>query len=43
MTAAGTELKDQGNAEFNNGNFLKAAALYTQAIKADPDNAVLYR
>lgn len=35
-------LKDQGNAHFKSGNFLKAAALYTQAIKADPSNATLY-
>lgn len=35
-------LKDQGNALFKAGNFLKAAALYTQAIKADPSNATLY-
>jgi tetratricopeptide (TPR) repeat protein len=36
-------LKDEGNAEFRQGNWLKAAALYTKAIKADPANAVLYR
>lgn len=36
-------LKDQGNKLFQEGNFLKAAAVYTQAIKQDPDNAVLYR
>ena len=46
--AAGGEAADgfktQGNAEYKGGRFLKAAALYTQAIKADPDNAsVLYR
>lgn len=35
-------LKDQGNALFKAGNFLKAAAVYTQAIKADPSNATLY-
>lgn len=35
-------LKDQGNALFKAGNFLKAAAVYTQAIKADPNNATLY-
>nr|CAB3462558.1 unnamed protein product [Digitaria exilis] len=35
-------LKDQGNAQFKSGNYLKAAALYTQAIKLDPDNATLY-
>ena len=36
-------LKDQGNAQFKSGSYLKAAALYTQAIKLDPDNAALYR
>ncbi|KAL4200204.1 hypothetical protein AMTRI_Chr03g148580 [Amborella trichopoda] len=35
-------LKDQGNELFKAGNYLKAAALYTQAIKADPSNATLY-
>ncbi|KAG2630576.1 hypothetical protein PVAP13_3KG534000 [Panicum virgatum] len=35
-------LKDQGNEQFKSGNYLKAAALYTQAIKLDPDNATLY-
>ncbi|CAN6338870.1 unnamed protein product, partial [Urochloa humidicola] len=35
-------LKDQGNAQFKAGSYLKAAALYTQAIKLDPDNATLY-
>lgn len=37
------EYKEQGNAEYRNGRFLKAAALYTQALKLDPANAVLYR
>ena len=36
-------LKDEGNREFKAGNWLKAAALYTKAIKADPGNSVLYR
>lgn len=36
-------LKDKGNEFFKAGNFLKAAALYTQAIKLDPSNATLYR
>lgn len=36
-------LKDEGNTNFKAGNFLKAAALYTQAIKKDPENAALYR
>ena len=36
-------LKEQGNAEYRGGHFLKAAALFTRAIKEDPGNAVLYR
>uniref|UniRef100_A0A0E0MPE2 Uncharacterized protein n=1 Tax=Oryza punctata TaxID=4537 RepID=A0A0E0MPE2_ORYPU len=40
--AAGAALKDQGNEQFKAGNYLKAAALYTQAIKLDPDNPTLY-
>ncbi|KAF6138073.1 hypothetical protein GIB67_033487 [Kingdonia uniflora] len=39
----GDSLKDQGNEFFKAGNYLKAAALYTQAIKKDPSNATLYR
>ncbi|GJP33784.1 hypothetical protein CLOM_g8867 [Closterium sp. NIES-68] len=35
-------LKDRGNAEFKAKNFLKAAALYTQAIKESPENHALY-
>uniref|UniRef100_A0A1D1YAM2 Heat shock protein STI n=1 Tax=Anthurium amnicola TaxID=1678845 RepID=A0A1D1YAM2_9ARAE len=35
-------LKDQGNELFKAGNYLKAAALYTQAIKSDPSNPTLY-
>ncbi|CAI7895093.1 unnamed protein product, partial [Closterium sp. NIES-53] len=35
-------LKERGNAEFKARNFLKAAALYTQAIKEAPDNHALY-
>lgn len=35
-------MKDQGNACFKAGNYLKAAALYTQAIKLDPENPALY-
>ncbi|XP_078442642.1 tetratricopeptide repeat (TPR)-like superfamily protein [Wolffia australiana] len=37
-----TSLKDQGNEFFKAGNYLKAAALYTQAIKAEPSNVALY-
>lgn len=36
-------LKDQGNEFFKSGKYLKAAAIYTQAIKQDPSNATLYR
>ncbi|XP_010556873.1 PREDICTED: hsp70-Hsp90 organizing protein 1 [Tarenaya hassleriana] len=35
-------LKDKGNELFKAGNYLKAAALYTQAIKLDPSNPTLY-
>ncbi len=42
-SAASAALKDQGNEQFKAGNYLKAAALYTQAIKLDPDNPTLYR
>lgn len=36
-------LKDKGNEFFKAGNYLKAAAIYTQAIKQDPTNPTLYR
>ncbi|XP_038724264.1 serine/threonine-protein phosphatase 5 isoform X2 [Tripterygium wilfordii] len=44
-TGGGEEvsLKDKGNEFFKAGNYLKAAALYTQAIKLDPSNPSLYR
>lgn len=49
MTEAGPDskeeemsLKDKGNEFFKAGNYLKAAALYTQAIKLDPSNPTLY-
>ena len=35
--------KDQGNAEYKAGNWLKAAALYSKGLKEDPGNAVLLR
>ncbi|XP_028771585.1 LOW QUALITY PROTEIN: stress-induced-phosphoprotein 1-like [Neltuma alba] len=35
-------LKDQGNEFFKSGKYLRAAALYTQAIKQDPSNPTLY-
>lgn len=34
MTSSASELKEAGNTEFKEGKFLKAAANYTQAIKA---------
>jgi Flp pilus assembly protein TadD len=37
------ELREQGNDAFRSGDFLKAAAAYTRALKVDPGNAVLYR
>ena len=43
IKAPNNSLKDQGNAHFKAGNYLKAAVVYTQAIKADPSNATLYR
>lgn len=46
MAGAGGEgisLKDQGNENFKAGNYLKAAALYTHAIKLEPSNQILYR
>lgn len=39
----GLSLKDKGNEFFKAGNYLKAAAIYTQAIKQDPNNPTLYR
>ncbi|KAI5649221.1 hypothetical protein M9H77_35226 [Catharanthus roseus] len=39
---AEVSLKDQGNEFFKSGNYLKAAALYTQAIKQDPSNPTIY-
>ena len=44
MTQAEAEtLKQQGNELYAAKNYLKAASLYTQAIKIDGKNAVLYR
>jgi hypothetical protein len=39
-------LKEEGNSLFKSGDYLRAAAKYTQAIKAEPDaanQAILYR
>lgn len=43
MGDASVSYKDQGNVEYAKRNYLKAAALYTQGLKADPQNATLYR
>lgn len=42
MAESAPSLKDQGNSFFKAGNYLKAAAIYTQAIKQDPSNPTLY-
>lgn len=42
-TSCEISLKDQGNEFFKSGKYLKAAALYTQAIKKDPSNPTLFR
>ena len=34
--------REQGNEEYKKGNMLKAAALYTRALKDDPGNAALH-
>lgn len=39
---SGVAFKDEGNAHFKAGEFLKAAASYTKAIKAEPTNHVYY-
>ena len=43
MAAVAEQLREQGNNEFRSGDFLKAAATYTRALKADPNNVLLYR
>lgn len=42
VTSSEMSLKDQGNEFFKSGKYLKAAALYTQAIKKDPSNPTLF-
>jgi len=39
---AGAAFKEEGNTHFKAGEFLKAAASYTKAIKAEPENHVYY-
>jgi tetratricopeptide (TPR) repeat protein len=34
--------REQGNDEYRRGNYLRAAALYTKALKDDPECAALY-
>merc|ERR1719261_106029 len=38
----GAAFKEEGNGHFKGGEFLKAAAAYTKAIKAEPNNHVYY-
>ena len=38
----GEEAKEQGNAHFKAKEYLKAAASYTRAIKAEPENHVFF-
>ena len=38
-----SSFRDQGNTEYNKGNFLRAAALYTKGLRLDPSDAVLLR
>eukprot|EP00850_Spirogloea_muscicola_P018577 SM000172S03050 [mRNA] locus=s172:34492:36672:+ [translate_table: standard] len=40
--AAAAALREQGNAQFKAGGYLRAAALYTQALKHDPGSAALH-
>jgi tetratricopeptide (TPR) repeat protein len=37
------DLKEQGNALYRDGDYLKAAAAYSKAIKQDPNHHVLFR
>jgi tetratricopeptide (TPR) repeat protein len=37
------DFKEQGNALYKEGDYLKAAAAYTKGLKSDPNNHVLYR
>lgn len=42
MSSSAEELKNQGNLLFSSGNFEEAVDVFTLAISADPENAVLY-
>uniref|UniRef100_A0A7S3C808 Uncharacterized protein n=1 Tax=Chloropicon roscoffensis TaxID=1461544 RepID=A0A7S3C808_9CHLO len=42
MTMSAEDLKQEGNALYKQGLYLKAAAIYTSAIKLDKNNGVLY-
>jgi tetratricopeptide (TPR) repeat protein len=37
-----SSFREQGNDEYRKGNYLKAAANYTKAIKEEPEAAALY-
>jgi len=37
-----SSFREQGNDEYRKGNYLKAAANYTKAIKEEPELAALY-
>lgn len=41
--AVGEQFKKEGNQFFAAGDYVRAVAAYNKAIKADPENGVLYR
>ena len=43
MSSSESDFKELGNLEYKKGAYLKAAAIYTRGLKADPSNAVLLR
>ena len=43
MATPSNELEHKAREAFMDDDFALVAALYTQAIKLDPDNATLYR
>jgi tetratricopeptide (TPR) repeat protein len=42
VPAPTSTFREQGNDEYRNGNYLKAAANYTKAIKEEPESAALF-
>lgn len=42
VSAPTSSFREQGNDEYRKGNYLKAAANYTKAIKEEPELAALY-